>query len=227
VPITASEQEMFDSALDLEEKIQFLKQEMILLVDQGKLTKIERKEVIEQIKSRPAMTESIKARLEKVEREVDLPSHRISLVQEDVLAGLWRRLASVEKLAEKAGPKGRWNSALTPAEVKLLGDKEEWDAQVAQLVAQSKMWFETDEELNSRVLLAKSALLKGKQHVAAVTALVSTTKAKPATSAPPPSASAWKTVKPVSSTKSASTGVGKSVSNQKKNVFAGLGDDSD
>lgn len=223
VALTPQEQHLFDSASELEEKCALLKKEMIHLVDENKLNKSEREEVMEQIKSRlkeTGGTEQMKTRLAKLE---STPStFRVQLDREDRMKQLWKRTYALDSLVEKAGPKGRWSSALNAQEVQKLTEKEEWDEELVHLIQQAKLWFETEEELKDRVQLAKHEVPRPKHQEYKSSSSSSSVK-KPAASGNAWTAVGAKSTK--SSTTTKSSGGGGSAA---KNSFAALGgDDSD
>jgi len=233
--LTTEEQKLFDATdqQNLEEKMQYLRGEMVKMIDEDKLTKLERTAALEQVKARIQELEqnggknidSVKQRAEAVEKRLSDKGYHIPLKNEEKMKQLWRKTLSLQKLEEKAGPKGRWNTSLTPAEVKALGEKEEWDAELDVLGNASRFWFEEDQELALRITQAK-ATVKGSAGGSAASAKT-TTVSKPSTSSTikqSTTTNGWSTVGK-SSVKSTSSATAKKPIS-KGNAFAGL-DDSD
>ncbi|KAH9259630.1 hypothetical protein BASA81_002052 [Batrachochytrium salamandrivorans] len=224
IALSEEEQYLFDSAVQLEEKLAVLRGEMLQLVDEGKVNKLEREEALTQLRQRmkevALPTEAMKARLTLLESQAGNAGYRHPFDNEQRMNQLWQRSAGLAALVEKAGPKGRWSSALNAQEVQKLGEKEEWDHELQVLISRARFWFETEEELQLRAKLAKAAVVKAKPvRQSATTATVATSSQKPQ------AALSWSTVGK-SSTASKST----SNSNKPgsvKNAFASLGDDSD
>eukprot|EP00516_Mucochytrium_quahogii_P007155 CAMPEP_0203754006 /NCGR_PEP_ID=MMETSP0098-20131031/7677_1 /ASSEMBLY_ACC=CAM_ASM_000208 /TAXON_ID=96639 /ORGANISM=" , Strain NY0313808BC1" /LENGTH=412 /DNA_ID=CAMNT_0050644847 /DNA_START=26 /DNA_END=1260 /DNA_ORIENTATION=+ len=168
VALTPDEQRMFD-VVDREllaSKTTYLAGLMKSMVDEGKLTSEEKALVLSQINTKletvdaklaqdkknqaklQATKEQITQRKQKVS-DVKPIKHALSNAKE--LRRVWRALAPMDKLLEKAGPKGRWSTKLTSAEVSKLGEKEDLDNELAGLLSASRHWFETPEEFESRV----------------------------------------------------------------------------
>lgn len=224
VALSEEEQYLFDSAVQLEDKLAVLRGEMLQLVDEGKVNKLEREEALAQLKQRmkevAQPTEAMKARLAQLESQAGTAGYRHPFDNEQRMNQLWQRSAGLAALVEKAGPKGRWSSALNAQEVQKLGEKEEWDHELQVLTARARFWFETEEELQLRAKLAKAAAVKAKP------VRQSAAAAAPASAPKPQAASSWATVgKSSAASKPSSSSANKPGS--VKNAFASLGDDSD
>jgi hypothetical protein len=236
VALSPEEQKLFDATdrNSVEEKMQHLRSEMVKMVDEDKLTKQERAMALEQIKSKIAELEanggaknleSVKARAEAVEKRLQDKGNRIPLKNEEKMKQLWRKTLPLEKLVEKAGPKGRWNTALTPTEVKALGDKEDWEAEIQAMADASRFWFEEDDELAARVASGRALIagsIKGSKPSSSATSKPAAATSRPMGSA---GGSAWSTVGKPAARPSASAATKKP--GKSTNAFAGLGDDSD
>jgi hypothetical protein len=173
------EQRLMDQADGelLEQKVAFLHDAMKTMVEEGRLTKDEQQQVAAQMEARVAalkaeaaehadkpkrhekLVEAAQQLAAKRERVLELKpfAHELSEVKE--LRSVWRRLGPMDKLLEKAGPKGRWSNKLSPEEVAELGDKEELDAREAQLLGAARHWFEEKDIFDERVKVAKKTVI--------------------------------------------------------------------
>jgi len=208
-------------------KVAHLTECMKAMVDEGQLTSAERKLVLEQVSSKLEAVEAEeaacgadqakkKAKLGQAKEQIKARKDKISEIKpiqhplqgEAAIKTVWRKLHPMEKLLEKAGPKGRWSSKLSQAEVEKLGEKDELDEQLAGLLASARHWFEEEDEFNARVSAVKSTL----------------TFPKKAASKPPsaPASDGWATVGRATGKKGGGRGGGGGAA-RSNNPFAALG----
>ncbi|GBG33404.1 Hypothetical Protein FCC1311_096272 [Hondaea fermentalgiana] len=232
--LTEREQQLVNEGDEdlLQEKITFLVDKMKSMVENGKLTSGEKELVLEQVsskmdaaksqledcgddqpKKRERLETGLKAATERKEKIAGISpiKHELSNLKE--LRTVWRKLAPMDRLLEKAGPKGAWSAKLSPAEAERLGEKDSLEEELQGLLAASQHWFESDEEFQARVDAARAETM----------ASYKAASKKAAAKAPKAPGNGWATVGK-SNTKKNNRGGRGGASSGSGNAFAALAD---
>jgi len=127
VKLDAAEQKLFDAADRdvIAKKIDWLRAEMISMVDDLHLTKAEAAQALAQVKAKlaeletakdtpAARLETLRARAARVEKAIaDGAFYRHPLKHESRMKELFGKSLALAPIADKAGSKGRWSSKLS------------------------------------------------------------------------------------------------------------------
>eukprot|EP00639_Heterosigma_akashiwo_P006369 CAMPEP_0194568518 /NCGR_PEP_ID=MMETSP0292-20121207/6619_1 /TAXON_ID=39354 /ORGANISM="Heterosigma akashiwo, Strain CCMP2393" /LENGTH=388 /DNA_ID=CAMNT_0039418619 /DNA_START=70 /DNA_END=1236 /DNA_ORIENTATION=+ len=177
---TATEQQLalYDLATpeDVQAKVEWLTGAMKEQVEAGQLVAAEKRTLQTQVEAKlEALGEEL-AKLEELpegdpkraKRGEKLATQKAALEgRQELLAGVqplthhplkrepqirevWRRYEPLLQVAE--GARGRM---LTLAETRALGEKEDLEAEIARLEGESRGWFESDEEFETRLAVAR------------------------------------------------------------------------
>mmetsp|Transcript_13012 Transcript_13012/g.25258 ORF Transcript_13012/g.25258 Transcript_13012/m.25258 type:complete len:428 (+) Transcript_13012:231-1514(+) len=232
--LSEREQQLVNEADEdlLQQKITYLVDHMKNMVEDGKLTAAEKELVLEQVtqkidgaksqldacgadqeKKRTKLEAGLKAATERKQKisAISPITHSVSNLKD--LRTIWRALVPLQKLLDKAGPKGAWSAKLTPAEAEKLAEKEPLEEKEKGLLAASQHWFETEEEFDTRVGSCKDTFMSS----------IKATKKLGAKPPKPPANDGWATVGSVKK-KSASRGGSSRGAKSSGNAFAALMD---
>lgn len=150
-PLDASEQTYYDSCVLLTEKASLIKQEAQELVEQGKITSLEKEVLLQQNAERIASLEKDgKSTTKALERKQMLqeiePVEPLPLKYQAEIGKLYKEL--VPLLALERETKGR---LLNIKETQQMARKDEIEQEMEYLQESSRGWFEDDDVFDARV----------------------------------------------------------------------------
>jgi len=197
-PLTESEQEFYDACdlTSLEKKETFIKNAMHKHVEEGQITSLEKKRLLDQVKekvdslqeeikdatenNKPKKLLKLQAQLEKMkERQTTLnnihqPCPPFPLKHQPEIEKLRKELHPLIKLEQET--KGR---LLSIKETAAMTRKQEIEEEILQLENDSRGWFEDDQDFQHRV---EASRLQAKYKAAASTKIKKVSKAGGSTS---------------------------------------------
>lgn len=171
-PLTTAEQDFYDSmSLDaLQAKEDFCRKEMHAQVEAGRITKLEREALLQQVTERMAKVQKeLTEALDKPKKVEKLKAVEVKVQQrKEMLSGITpkaphklRHEVEIHKLLKEIAPLQALEDTsrlLSVKETQQLGRKREMEEQVEELEEKSRGWFEDDEEaFGARVELCRNA----------------------------------------------------------------------